>query len=294
MQIRTIGVIGTGRAGRGITEVLAGRGFEVILVGRGATSLEQAQVDLDQAYSHQLSRWAITEAEKKAALSRIRFTSEYPDLAAADFVLEAITEEIGAKRELFRTLDQICRNDVILASNTSTLSISELGAATYRPDRVIGCHFLSPVTRSKVVEVVRGLKTSEETVHRVSDMVQTCGKTPIEVYESTGFVTTRLIAPLINEAANALMEGVATAEGIDTAMRLGFEWQRGPLETADRIGLDVLLVMMERLWREYGDLKYRPAPIIRKLVRAGNIGVETGEGFFRYDRDGNRIKEDGR
>lgn len=293
MQIRTVGVIGTGRAGRGITEVLAGRGFDVILVGRGAPALDHAREEVDQAFSHQLSRWSITEAEKKVALSRIYFTSDLRDLGRADFVLEAIVEETAAKKELFRTLDQICQKDVILASNTSTLSISELGAATYRPDHVIGCHFLSPVTRSKVVEVVRGLKTSQQTVRLVFDLVTACGKTPIEVYESTGFVTTRLIVPLINEAANALMEGVSTAEGIDTAMRLGFEWQRGPLETADRIGLDVLLVAMERLWREYGDLKYRPAPLIRKLVRAGSVGVESGEGFFRYDRDGNRSKEDG-
>lgn len=294
MQFRTIGVIGTGRAGRGITELLASRGYEVVLVGRGDTGLEQARKALDQAFDHQLARWAITEAEKRVALSRIRYTTEMADLNAAQFVLEAIVEESGAKKELFHSLDQLCRQDVILATNTSTLSISEMGAATSRPDRVIGCHFLSPVTRSRVVEVVRGLKTSEQTVRTLISLVEEIGRTPIEVYESTGFVTTRLIVPLINEAAHALVEGVASANGIDTAMRLGFEWQRGPLETADRIGLDVLLVVMERLWREYGDLRYKPAPIIRKLVRAGNIGVESGEGFFRYDQGGNRVKESGR
>jgi 3-hydroxybutyryl-CoA dehydrogenase len=291
VPIRTVGVIGTGRAGRGITEVLATHGFEVILVSRGGAGLDSARLALDQALQHQLDRWAITEAEKKVALSRIRYTTDLQQMAAADLLLEAIVEDIGPKEELFRTLDQVCRPDVILASNTSTLSITQLGAATGRPDRAIGCHFLSPVTRSRVVEVVRGLKTSEETVARTVAFVADLGRTPVDVYESTGYITTRLIVPLINEAADTLLEGVATAEAIDTAMRLGFEWQRGPLETADRIGLDVLLVVMERLWREYGDLRYRPAPLIRKLVRAGHVGVESGVGFFKYDRDGNRVKE---
>lgn len=293
MAIRTVGLIGTGRAGRGIAELLAGKGIEVIMLGRSEESVQQAREALDLAFQHQLDRWAITEAEKKVALSRIHLTTQVDQLAEADFVIEAITEEIGAKKELFGRLDQLCRPEVILASNTSTLSVTEMGAATGRPSQVLGCHFLSPVTRTRVVEVVRGLKTSPETVARTVEFLTELGKTPVEVYESVGYITTRLIVPVINEAAYALMEGVATAEGIDTAMALGYEWQRGPLETADRIGLDTLLVMMERLWRDYGDMKYRPAPIIRKLVRAGLIGVEAGEGFHRYDRDGNRIKGGG-
>jgi 3-hydroxybutyryl-CoA dehydrogenase len=226
-------------------------------------------------------------------MSRIRFTTDIGDLAAADFVIVALVAEIEEDQRLFRTLDQLCPPEVILASNTSTLSITEMAAATNRPDKVIGCHFISPMSKTRVVEIVRGLKTSDETVRTVRALLEQLDRVGVEVYESTGYISTRLIVPLINEACALLMEGVATAEDIDTAMRLGFEMARGPLETADRIGLDTVLVMCERLWREYGDMKYRPAPILRKLVRAGCLGVETGEGFFKYDKDGERIKEGG-
>lgn len=288
MTIHTWGIIGTGRLGRGIAELVATKGFEVIMVGRTQLELENAQRLLDTALQHEIERWAITEAEKRVIMGRIRFTSDITQLAKADFVIVAMVAEIEEDKQIFRTLDQICGKDVMLASNTSTLSITEMAAATYRPDKVIGCHFLSPMTRTRVVEVVRGLKTSDETVARVKDLMSALDRKGVEVYESTGYVTTRLIVPLLNEACGVLMEGIATAEDIDTAMRLGFEMARGPLEIADRIGLDTVLVMCERLWREYGDLKYRPAPILKKLVRAGHLGVETGVGFFQYDQDGTR------
>lgn len=293
MAVHTWGIVGTGQMGRGIAELVATKGFDVIMVGRTPADLESARRGLDQALQKEIDRWAITESEKRVILSRIRFTTELTELARADFVIVAMVAEIEEDKQVFRTLDQICAKEVILASNTSTLSITEMAASTYRPDRVIGCHFLSPMTRTRVVEVVRGLKTSDETVAKVKELMSQLDRKGVEVYESTGFVTTRLIVPLINEACSLLMEGVATAEDIDTAMRLGFEMARGPLEIADRIGLDTVLVMCERLWREYGDARYRPAPILKKLVRAGNLGVETGEGFFKYDPDGDRIKAGG-
>ncbi|HYG58797.1 MAG TPA: 3-hydroxyacyl-CoA dehydrogenase NAD-binding domain-containing protein [Symbiobacteriaceae bacterium] len=293
MAIHIWGIIGTGPMGRGITELVASKGFEVIMVGRSTHDLEQARQALDTALQHQIDHWAITEAEKKVTMARIRFTTDITQLAAADFVLQAMVAEIEEDKQVFRTLDQVCKKEVVLASNTSTLSITEMAAATFRADRVIGCHFLTPYTKTKVVEVVRGLKTSDATVREVMDLVSQLDRTGVEVYESTGYVTTRLIVPLINEACSVLMEGVATAEDIDTAMRLGFEMARGPLETADRIGLDTVLIMCERLWREFGDVRYRPSPILRKLVRARHLGVETGEGFHKYDSQGHRVKNGG-
>lgn len=293
MSVHTWGIVGTGTMGRGIAELVATKGFEVIMVGRSPSELDHARHCLDVALQREIDRWAITEAEKRVILSRVHMTTAITELAEADFVIVAMVAEIEEDKQIFRTLDQICRKEVILASNTSTLSITEMAAATYRPARVIGCHFLSPMTKTRVVEVVRGLKTANETVTEVMSLMEKLDRVGVEVFESTGYVTTRLIIPLINEACYALMEGVATAEDIDTAMRLGFEMARGPLQIADRIGLDTVLVMAERLWREYGDLKYRPAPILRKMVRAGSLGVETGEGFFKYDADGDRIKNGG-
>jgi len=293
MSVHTWGIVGTGAMGRGIAELAATKGFEAVMVGRTPSELEHARQCLEVALQREIERWAITEAEKRVILSRIRFTTDLTELSKADFVIVAMVAEIEEDKQIFRTLDQICRKEVILASNTSTLSITEMAAATYRPTRVIGCHFLSPISKTRVVEIVRGLKTTNETVAEVMNLIGQLDRTGVEVFESTGYVTTRLIVPLINEACTALMEGVASAEDIDTAMRLGFEMARGPLEIADRIGLDTILIMAERLWREYGDLKYRPAPILRKLVRAGNLGVETGEGFFKYDADGDRIKNGG-
>ncbi|HWI51856.1 MAG TPA: 3-hydroxyacyl-CoA dehydrogenase NAD-binding domain-containing protein [Symbiobacteriaceae bacterium] len=293
MAVRTWGIIGTGQMGRGITEVVASKGFEVIMVGRTPSELEAARVALDVALQHQIDHWAITDAEKKVTMARIQFTTDLTQLAHADFVLLATVAEIEEDKQVFRTLDQVCRKDVILASNTSTLSITEMATATFRQERVIGCHFVTPYTKTRVVEIVRGLKTSNATVSEVMSIVSALDRTGVEVFEATGYVTTRLIVPLINEACAVLMEGVASAEDIDTAMRLGFEMARGPLEIADQIGLDTVLVMCERLWREYGEVRYRPARMLRKLVRAGQLGVETGEGFFKYDKAGHRIKNGG-
>lgn len=293
MSIRIWGIVGTGPAGRGIAQLVATQGLEVIMLGQAPEELEQARRQIELSLQHEIERWAITESEKRAILARISMTTDMTEMAKADFVIATRVVDIEEDKEIFRTLDQVCRREVILASNTSTLSITEMASATNRPDRVIGCHFLQPIPRTRVVQVVRGLKTSDETVAEVMALVERIGRTGVEVFESPGYITTRLIVPLINEACQVLMEGVASAEDIDTAMRLGFEMPRGPLEIADRIGLDTVLVMAERLWREYGDLKYRPAPILKKLVRAGHLGVETGVGFFKYDAEGDRIKDGG-
>ncbi|MGE5673653.1 MAG: 3-hydroxyacyl-CoA dehydrogenase family protein [Mycobacterium leprae] len=293
MTIRSWGIIGTGRMGRGIAELAASKGFEVIVVGNTPAELEQARQWLDVSLQHEIERWAITESEKKTTMSRVRFTTDITQLASVDFVILGNVASLEEDKGILRTLDQICGKEVILASNTSTLSITEMAASTFRPGKVIGCHFVTPMTQTKVVEVVRGLKTSDETVATVKALMEQLDRTGVEVFESVGYVTTRLIIPMINEACAVLMEGVANACDIDTAMKLGFGMERGPLEIADRIGLDTVLVMADRLWREYGELKYRPAPIVRKLVRAGNLGVETGEGFFKYDADGDRIKDGG-
>lgn len=293
MAVRTWGIIGTGLMGRGISELIASKGFDVIVVGQTPADLEAARQALDISLQHQIEHWAITDAEKKVTMARVQYTTDLTQLAHADFVLHALIADLEEDKKIFRTLDQICRKDVILASNTSTLSITEIAAATYRPERVIGCHYVTPYTKTRVVEIVRGLKTSDATVAEVKTLVDALDRTGVEVYEATGYVTTRLIVPLINEACAVLMEGVATAEDIDTAMRLGFEMARGPLETADLIGLDTVLVMCERLWREYGEVRYRPSRILKKLVRAGQLGVATGEGFFKYDKNGHRIKNGG-
>lgn len=293
MSVRIWGIVGTGPAGRGIAQLVATQGLEVIMLGQAPEELEQARRQIELSLQHEIERWAITESEKRAILARISMTTDMTEMAKADFVIATRVVDIEEDKEIFRTLDQVCRREVILASNTSTLSITEMASATNRPDRVIGCHFLQPIPRTRVVQVVRGLKTSDETVAEVMALVERIGRIGVEVFESPGYITTRLIVPLINEACQVLMEGVASAEDIDTAMRLGFEMPRGPLEIADRIGLDTVLVMAERLWREYGDLKYRPAPILKKLVRAGHLGVETGVGFFKYDAEGDRIKDGG-
>lgn len=276
--------------GCGIAESVAEKGYDVILVDRTEELIEEARSRVEMSLNKKLEKWAITEAEKKVTLSRIHPTSQLINITPADLVIEAVIEDPDVKKEIFRTLDNLCADDVVFATNTSTLSITELAAATGRPDKVIGLHFLNPVTRIKLVEIVRGLKTSDETFATASKFVASLDKTGVEVYESPGFVTTRVIVPLLNEAMYALMEGVASAKGIDTAMKLGFDLGKGPLELADRMGLDTVLAFMDRLFRDLGDLKFRPCPLLRKLVRAGHLGVKTGQGFFKYDEEGNLIE----
>lgn len=289
MDIRLVGVVGAGAMGRGIAQLLAQHGIEAVVHDREPAALAAARQAIDADLRHQIERWGITDAERRAALGRLSFATHLDDLAACDAVIEAIPEDLAGKRDCFARLDSVCRRARMLATNTSTLSVTEIAAATDQPERCIGMHFAGPVGLTRVVEVVRGLKTSADTVATATALVEAVEKTAVEVFESPGYVTTRLMVPLLNEAMYMLMEGVATAEGIDTAMHLGYDMNKGPLELADRIGLDTLLEMTERLWQAYGELKYRPCPLLRKLVRARHLGVKSGEGFFRYGPQGERL-----
>lgn len=290
-SFKRIGVVGAGTMGQGIAEMLAVSGLDVFLVEVSPEKLDQAWDMINVSLDKQIEKWAITASEKKLILSRIHKAASLEDMADVDLVIETITEDLDAKKEVFRQLDRICGPDILFSSNTSSLSLTELASETNRPDKVIGLHFLHPVSKVNLVEIIRGLRTSEETFLAIRELVeQVFQKKSILVYESPGFVTSRLICLLINEAIHALTEGVASAEDIDTAMRNGYEFKYGPLEMADRFGLDAVLAALDRMFREFGDLKYRPSFYLKKMVRAGQLGVKTGEGFFRYDKDGDRIK----
>ncbi|MFD0694782.1 3-hydroxyacyl-CoA dehydrogenase family protein [Paenibacillus sp. GCM10027628] len=290
MTFKTIGVVGGGTMGQGIAEMLAARSLEVLLaektMEKANHALEMITISLDK----QIERWALTEVEKKLILAKIKITDSLEDLASCHMVIETITEDLNAKKHVFFQLNQICPPPTILASNTSTLSITEIAAVTTNPGRIIGLHFLHPVAKIDLVEIIRAMKTTDDTFERtrkfVDEMIQ---KKSIKVNESPGFITTRLICTLINEALHTLSEGVASAEDIDHAMRIGYDFRYGPLEMCDRFGLDSVQAALEGMFREYGDIKYRPSFLLKQMVRAGHLGVKTGEGFFRYDKDGDRI-----
>ncbi|MFD2612063.1 3-hydroxyacyl-CoA dehydrogenase family protein [Paenibacillus gansuensis] len=290
MSFKKIGVIGGGTMGQGIAEMLSRKGLDVLLVEKTKEKLHNAFDMIEMSLDKQLEKWAITNTEKKLILAKIHKVDELADLSDCDMVIETITEDLDAKKEIFRELDTVCGPNIILASNTSTLSLTELAGETSRPERVIGLHFIHPVSKIDLVEVIRGLKTSENTFTSTKDFVEeTLAKKSVMVYESPGFVTTRLICTLINEALHTLQEGVASAEDIDASMRIGYDFKYGPLEMCDRFGLDSVAAALDRMFREYGDIKYRPAVLLKKMVRAGHLGVKTGEGFFRYDKDGDRL-----
>lgn len=290
MTFKRIGVIGAGTMGQGIAEMLAVKGLEVFLVEKTLENLDDAWDSIVISLDKQIEKWAITVSEKKLILSKIHKVTDLRKLSECDMIIETINEDLQMKKEVFSKLDRICKPNVILASNTSTLSLTELAGETASPERVIGMHFLHPVSKIDLVEIIRGLKTSEETFQSTKHFVEeVIKKKGIMVYESPGFVTTRLICILINEALHTLQEGVAKAEDIDNAMRIGYAFHHGPLEMCDRFGLDAVLAAMERMFREFGDIKYRPSFLLKKMVRAGQLGVKTGEGFFRYDKDGDRI-----
>lgn len=290
MNFKKVGVIGGGTMGQGISEMLAKKGIEVLLVEKTQDKLNHAWDMIETSLDKQMEKWALTQAEKKLILSKIAKVTHFADLGTCELVIETISEDPEAKKEVFAQLDQVCPSNVILASNTSTLSLTELASSTMYPERVIGMHFIYPVSKIDLVEIIRGLRTSDQTFEVTKNFIeQTVNKRGIMVYESPGFVTSRIICLLINEALHVLEEGVASAEDIDDSMRIGYQFQYGPLEMADRFGLDSVNAALERMFREYGELKYRPAIILKKMVRAGSLGVKTGEGFFKYDKDGDRI-----
>lgn len=290
MNFKKIGVIGGGTMGQGIAEMLAAKGLDVLLVEKTPEKLDYSYSMIETSLDKQLEKWAITQAEKKLILGRIQKVTHFAELSACDMVIETIIEDLEEKKKIFNQLDQVCPNNIILASNTSTLSLTELASSTMYPERVIGMHFIYPVAKVDVVEIVRGLKTSDTTFENTRAFVdEVVEKKGVMIYESPGFVTSRLICLFINEAMHVLQEGVASAKDIDDAMRIGYQFQYGPLEMADRFGLDSVLAALERMFREFGELKYRPSTILKKMVRAGQLGMKSGEGFFQYDKDGDRI-----
>lgn len=290
MNFKKIGVIGGGTMGQGIAEMLAAKGLDVMLVEKTAERLNYSYEMIETSLDKQLEKWAITQAEKKLILARIEKVTHFAELSSCDMVIETIVEDLEAKQKVFNQLDQVCPSHIILASNTSTLSLTELASSTMYPERVIGMHFIHPVGKVDLVEIVRGLKTSDSTFEDTKAFVdEIVEKKGVMIYESPGFVSSRLICLFINEAMHVLQEGVASPEDIDDAMRIGYQFQNGPLEMADRFGLDSVLAALENMFREYGELKYRPSTILKKMVRAGQLGTKSGEGFFKYDKDGDRV-----
>jgi 3-hydroxybutyryl-CoA dehydrogenase len=292
MSFSKVAVIGAGVMGQGISQTVASTGTEVLLFDLDEEHLSGGLKSLSDEMDREIERWGMTSSEKKAILARIKATSNIGDAEDFPLVIEAIPEDLGLKKSLFSALDKICPAETVFVTNTSTLSITEIGAATTRPGNVIGLHFLNPVPKIPLVEIVRGLKTSDETYEKIREFAASLGKTPVKVFEYPGYVTTRIIVPLLNEAMHVLMEGVATAHDIDNAIKLGYGFNIGPLALADKMGLDVVMDWMENLLNELSDHKYNPCPVLRKMVRAGHLGVKTGQGFFKYDKDGNRIVEE--
>ena len=286
----TVAVVGGGTMGKGIAQTISRNGIEAILVEKDQQSLKRALDGLSDQLDAEIDRWGMTESEKRAVLKRVTGTTDLRDAGDAQIVIEAIDEHLQNKMTLFSKLDAICPDDTLLVTNTASLSVTEIGSATMRGDRVIGMHFINPVPKIPLVELVRGLHTSDTTFNKAKAFAEKqLGKTAVEVFEYPGGITTRIIVVLLNEAMYALMEGVAAAESIDTAIRLGYNFPVGPLALADQIGLDELIAWMEALFRELGDQKYRPCPLLRKLVRAGHLGVKTGRGFFIYNEQGKRM-----
>lgn len=275
--------------GRSIATRVSQAGLSLILKEIDEARAAKVMEILEGSLDHQIDRWALTKSEKKAILSRIEPTTDLAKIRDCQLVIETIQEDFEAKKALLRELDATAGPEVPIIVNTSTLSITELAQNLDRPERVLGMHFLYPVTTQPVVEVVRGQVTSDASFELARQFARILGKVPIEVFESPGFVTTRVILPLINEAIHVVMEGVASAAEVDLAMKLGYEFRTGPLEWADRVGLQKILTWLEYIFQETGDPKFRPCPLLRKLVRAGHTGVAKGKGFFTYDAERNRL-----
>ena len=282
MAIQKVGVVGAGTMGNGIAHVFARTGHEVLLCDIDQKFLDRALATITKNLDRELAKSKITETQKSETLKRITLVLDRSALGDCDFIVEAASEKFEIKAELFAELDRICRPGVILSSNTSSISITRLAARTARPDKVIGMHFFNPVPVMKLVEVVRGLATSDETFQTVRELAVKLEKTPVEVNDGPGFVSNRVLMPLLNEAMYAVMEGVATPEAVDEVFKLGMAHPMGPLALADFIGLDVCLVIMRVVQTGLGDPKYRPCPLLIKMVDAGRLGKKSGQGFYKY------------
>src|SRR5438270_1863606 len=282
MEIKTVGVLGAGTMGNGIAHVFAKSGYKVILCDVEQRFLDRGLATIQKNLERELSKNKITAAQRDAALKSIHPVTDRQQLAACDYIVEAVSEKLEIKTQVFRELDKICRPEVILSSNTSSISITKLAALTQRPEKVIGMHFFNPVPVMKLVEVIRGLATSQETFELVRDLAVKLEKTPVEVNDAPGFVSNRVLMPLLNEAMYAVMEGVATAPAVDEVFKLGMAHPMGPLTLADFIGLDVCLDIMRVLHDGLGDPKYRPCPLLIKMVDAGWLGKKSGRGFYQY------------
>ena len=282
MEIRRVGVIGAGTMGNGIAQVFAQSGYEVKLVDAAAEALERAGGTIDKSLAKFVEKGKLSAADRDRVLGRLSTSTDLATVADADYIVEAIFEDATAKRDLFKRLDELTPPDIILSSNTSSISITALGAVTRRPDKVLGMHFMNPVPLMTLVELIRGQATSAESMRIATELCAKLGKTAVEAADYPGFIANRILMPMINEAIFALMEGVGTPEAIDTVMKLGMNHPMGPLTLADFIGLDVCLAIMNVLHEELGDPKYRPCPLLRRMVAAGHLGRKSGRGFFTY------------
>ena len=284
--LRTIGVVGSGQMGRGIAQVAAQAEYAVLLHDQDAGALQTARGFIESSLRRQIDKGAIAEAAGAAAIGRIRTTAEPREFAAADFVIEAVSEILAVKTQVFATLDAVCRPEVVLASNTSSLPITRIASATRRPDRIVGMHFMNPVPVMPLVEIVAGHATSRDTLEATRSLAKALGKTPVVAQDYPGFISNRILMPMINEAIYALYEGAGGRDDIDTVMRLGMRHPMGPLALADFIGLDTCLAILEILHQGFGDPKYRPCPLLRRMVDAGQLGKKSGRGFYDYGPEG--------
>ncbi len=282
MEIKKIAVIGTGTMGSGIVQAFAQAGLPVVMKSRSEASNEKAVSRISKGLSKLVEKGKIEQAAMDATLANITSTTDYKDIADADLIIEAAVEEMHLKVELFQMLDELCKPETIIATNTSSLSITAIAAGVKRPEQIIGMHFFNPAPVMKLVEVIKGQKTSDEVFNAVFTLCETIGKNPVTINEAPGFVVNRILIPMVNEAVGILADGVASKEDIDAAMKLGANHPMGPLALGDLIGLDVCLAIMEVLHTEFGEDKYRPHPLLKKMVRAGLLGRKTGEGFYKY------------